>query len=225
MTLSTDTESPQQHDSTRDRMIQVAGELFAEKGFKDTTIRDICGAAEVNVAAVNYHFRDKEGLYREVLRRLYVESTARFPIPPPGWEDISAEQRLEAFILSMFRRLFDEGKPAWCMQLMAQEMSNPSPAMKDVIEEGIRPMFNVLLGIVRELVGDEVPDSVLRHAATSVVAQCIHYHHARPIITQLGHWSLETDEDRVKLSRQIAAFSLGGLANIRTVYGDGGAAQ
>ena len=48
MTLSTDTESPQ-HDSTRDRMIQVAGELFAEKGFKDTTIRDICGAAEVNV--------------------------------------------------------------------------------------------------------------------------------------------------------------------------------
>lgn len=224
MTLPTDTESPQ-HDSTRDRMIQAAGELFAEKGFKDTTIRDICGAAEVNVAAVNYHFRDKEGLYREVLRRMYVENAMKYPLHAQGLEEAPPEQRLEAFILSMLRRLFDEGKPAWCMQLMAQEMSNPSPAMKDVIEEGIRPMFNLLLGIVRELVGESVPDPVLRHAATSVVAQCIHYHHARPIITQLGHWCLHTDEDRVTLSRQIAAFSLGGLANIRAVYGDGGAAR
>jgi hypothetical protein len=54
-----------------------------------------------------------------------------------------------------------------------------------------------------------------------VVAQCIHYHHARPIITQLGHWNLNTDEERVVLSRQLTEFSLGGLARIRAVYGDG----
>jgi AcrR family transcriptional regulator len=210
-----------QHDSTRDRMVQVAGELFAEKGFKDTTIRDICSQAGVNVAAVNYHFRDKEGLYREVLRLMFVEGATKFPPLQGVNEDAAPEQKLEAFILSMLRRLFDEGKPAWKMKLMAQEMSNPSPAMQAVIEEGVRPMFNLLMGITREIVGETVPENVVKHAATSVVAQCIHYHHARPIITQLGHWDLSTDADRVVLSRQLTEFSLGGLSRIRTVYGVG----
>lgn len=209
------------HDSTRDRMIQAAGELFAEKGFKDTTIRDISSHAEVNVAAVNYHFRDKEGLYREVLRLIFIDKTMNVPLQFEGQEGATAEVRLEVFILSMFRRLFAEGRPAWRMKLMVQEMSNPSPAMKEVIEEGMRPMFNRLVGIVRELVGDSVPDLVLRHAATSVVAQCVHYYHARPIITQLGHWNLTTDDERVTLARQLTEFSLGGLARIRSVYGDG----
>lgn len=210
-----------QHDSTRDRMVQVAGELFAEKGFKETTIRDICSQAGVNVAAVNYHFRDKEGLYREVLRLMFIEGATKFPPLQGVHEDAPAEEKLEAFILSMLRRLFDEGKPAWKMKLMAQEMSNPSPAMQAVIEEGVRPMFNLLMGITRELVGAAVPENVVKHAATSVVAQCIHYHHARPIITQLGHWDLGSDAERVVLSRQLTEFSLGGLERIRSVYGKG----
>lgn len=209
------------HDSTRDRIVFAAGALFAENGFKDTTVRDICSHAEVNVAAVNYHFRDKEGLYREVLRLMFLDKSLPMLPPPEELEGATPEVRLEFFILSMFRRLFAEGRPAWRMKLMAQEMSNPSPAMKEVIEEGMRPMFERLLGIVRELVGEAVPDMVLRHAATSVVAQCIHYYHARPIITQLGHWNLNSDEERVVLSRQLTEFSLGGLARIRAVYGDG----
>lgn len=208
-------------DSTRNRIITVAGELFAEKGFKETTVRDICSLAGVNVAAVNYHFRDKEGLYREVLRLMFIEGATRFPPLQGASDDASPEEKLEAFILSMLRRLFDDGKPAWKMKLMAQEMSNPSPAMQAVIEEGVRPMFDLLMQITRAIVGPAVPEQVVKHAATSVVAQCIHYHHARPIITQLGHWDLNTDADRVVLSRQLTEFSLGGLARIREVYSTG----
>src|SRR6516225_8210096 len=53
---------------TRERVLKAAAQLFADRGFKKVTVRDICRAARANVAAVNYHFGDKGGLYREVLQ-------------------------------------------------------------------------------------------------------------------------------------------------------------
>ncbi len=53
---------------TRERLLRTGARLFAERGFKQVTVRDICRAARANVAAVNYHFGNKLGLYREVLQ-------------------------------------------------------------------------------------------------------------------------------------------------------------
>ena len=55
-------------DSTRSRLVEIAGEIFAERGFESATIKEITTGARVNVASVNYHFGDKLGLYSEVLR-------------------------------------------------------------------------------------------------------------------------------------------------------------
>src|SRR5207253_5288065 len=56
-------------DEPRDRLLNAAGEVFAEKGFKGGTVRAICLLANVNVAAVNYYFRDKERLYIEAVKQ------------------------------------------------------------------------------------------------------------------------------------------------------------
>src|SRR5580658_7522029 len=55
-------------DLTRDKLIDAAGTVFAERGYRSATIREICRRAGANVAAVNYTFGDKMGLYTEVLR-------------------------------------------------------------------------------------------------------------------------------------------------------------
>ena len=66
---------------TRQRLLHVAERLFAERGFRYVTVREICRAAGANVAAVNYHFGDKLGLYREIVQsaveRMRATSAAR----------------------------------------------------------------------------------------------------------------------------------------------------
>lgn len=55
---------------TATRIILAAESLFAEQGFTETTMRQITSAADVNLAAVNYHFRSKQGLVNAVCERL-----------------------------------------------------------------------------------------------------------------------------------------------------------
>lgn len=55
---------------TRDRILDAAETLFAEHGFAATSLRKITAAAEVNLAAVNYHFGSKEALVEAVFARL-----------------------------------------------------------------------------------------------------------------------------------------------------------
>src|SRR5712672_4433113 len=54
---------------TRDRILKTAERLFAERGFNGVSVRDLAGAANVNIASIGYHFRNKEGLLAEVYRR------------------------------------------------------------------------------------------------------------------------------------------------------------
>jgi AcrR family transcriptional regulator len=55
--------------STKDRILGAAEELFAQFGFAGTSLRQVTSRADVNIAAVNYHFGSKENLVNEVFRR------------------------------------------------------------------------------------------------------------------------------------------------------------
>jgi AcrR family transcriptional regulator len=57
------------NSDTRERILDVAERLFMENGYEATSMRTITSVAEVNLAAVNYHFGSKEALLREVFRR------------------------------------------------------------------------------------------------------------------------------------------------------------
>lgn len=64
------------HFSTKDRILSAAEELFAQHGFAGTSLRQLTTQADVNIAAVNYHFGSKENLVNEVFRRRMDEMTA-----------------------------------------------------------------------------------------------------------------------------------------------------
>src|SRR6476661_7884939 len=65
------------HFSTKDRILGAAEELFAQHGFAGTSLREVTSRADVNIAAVNYHFGSKDNLVNEVFRRRMDEMSAQ----------------------------------------------------------------------------------------------------------------------------------------------------
>ena len=63
--------------STKERLLSAAEQMFAEHGFAATSLRQLTASADVNIAAVNYHFGSKENLITEVFRRRFDELSER----------------------------------------------------------------------------------------------------------------------------------------------------
>lgn len=211
------------HADTRQRLLDAAGEIFAERGFHDATIREICQRAGANVAAVNYHFRDKEGLYSAVLKYAQDQAMARRPIDPAA---ASGDPRaaLHAFVRAFMLRIYDAGRHAWHGRLLAREMVEPTGALDVLVEQNIRPQAAVLQEIVGALLGPGATAEQVRACAVSIVGQCLYYHNCRPVIERLFP-DLRYDPPTIdRLAHHITEFSLGGVRAIAAGAGRGAAA-
>src|ERR1019366_8852678 len=122
-------------DLTRDKLIQAAGNVFAERGYRATTIREICRRAGANVAAVNYTFGDKMGLYTEVLRHS-VRAAQSAVLSAALDSNLSAEKIIRGVIRTRLMSMCKETQPDWVIRLVMHECSQPTAAMRRVVDEG-----------------------------------------------------------------------------------------
>jgi TetR/AcrR family transcriptional regulator, regulator of cefoperazone and chloramphenicol sensitivity len=205
--------------ATRQRLLEAAGEVFAEIGFRAATVRDICTKAGANVAAVNYHFGDKQGLYNAVFEYAHACAMDQHPVPT-AIAGSKPQERLQAFIGTFLRRILDDGRPAWHGKLMAREMVEQTGVLDILVGKGVRPQFEFLSATVRDLVGDLPPD-VLRRCGASVVSQCLFYFHARPVVTRLFPELRFDAAEITALTEHITAFSLAGLTAIAREHAAG----
>src|SRR4051794_20488688 len=137
-------------DSVRDRIVSAAGEIFAERGFDGTTVRDICQRAGANIAAVNYYFGDKQRLYVEAVVRAHRWRMEQARLP--DWSDNTpAETKLADFITTFIRRVRSGPEDTWHTKLMMREMAHPTAACAELVQSSIRPQFDMLLAILGEL--------------------------------------------------------------------------
>src|SRR5438067_5425823 len=210
---STPTES--ENLKTRQRLLEVAGMVFAEQGFKCATVREICKRAGANVAAINYHFGDKQGLYSETLRYWVRESLAKYPPNLGVDESATPEQKLHAYVRSFFWRIFDEGRPSWYGKLMAREMIEPTHALDVCASETMRPISEILRAIIRQIVPG-IGEDDLRRCACSVVGQIVFYHHCRAAIDKVFPGQCFTAHEIEKLAEHVTQFSLSALRSLRT---------
>jgi AcrR family transcriptional regulator len=196
---------------TRTRLLEAAACEFAEHGFHHATVRDICKRAEANVAAVNYHFGDKEGLYAATLQHWI--GIALTEHPPLGGvsPDAPAVDRLRGFIRGTLRRMLHTGAGGWHGQLMAREMVEPTAALDTLIATSIRPMVDLLHEIVRELAGPGLTEDEIRRCGMSVIGQCCFYRHSREVIGRLFGAEQYTESGIAAMADHIARFALAGL--------------
>lgn len=166
------------------RIIEAAGGVFAELGYEGATVRLITERAGVNVAAINYYFRDKAGLYEQVVAACHCSSQeAADACPWPG--AAPAEERLKFFIERMVRLSLTPERPKWHRVVMAREMISPTPALDRMVSENIRPERDQLLEALREMTGGRYSERELHLLGFSIVGQCLFYLQNGPLIDRL----------------------------------------
>ena len=192
-------------------LLAAAGEVFAEKGFAKATVRAICDRAGANVAAVNYYFRDKAGLYHEAIKHWSEISQQKYPPDLGLGAQPTPEQRLTAFIRSFLLRILDQSRPGWHGKLLTQEMVEPTAALDELVESVYRPMNERLRQIVRELGKGRLTPTDVRQCSRSILGQCLYYRHAGPVIARLDPDETFSPEDVERLAAHVTRFSLAAI--------------
>ena len=198
------------NDDTQDRLLQAAGELFAEKGFEGTTVREICQRAGAgNIAAVNYYFRDKERLYIEAVKSACLRQAEHFPFPdwPAG---TAPEIKLRDFIAVLLNRMQGHDSCPWARKLFLRELAHPTAACTEFVQRVVRPNAELLGRILADLL-PKVPEAKRRLIAFSIVGQCFFHRFAQPIVAQLVGEEELRSYDSTLLAEHITDFSFAAL--------------
>jgi AcrR family transcriptional regulator len=200
--------------TTRERLLDAAGEVFAEKGFHAASVREICERAGANLASVNYHFRSKEKLYEAVVLHTFDYAMEKFPVEVDREGLDSPEERLFVFIHRFLLRLLDRDRPGWHIKVLRREHAEPGPALRAVVRKIIRRNREQLLSILTDLIGAKADQERLQLCASSIAGQCLFYHRARPIVFP-SHGRVDYSSSGIeKLARHITDFSLAAIRNM-----------
>jgi TetR/AcrR family transcriptional regulator, regulator of cefoperazone and chloramphenicol sensitivity len=208
--------------STRERILEAAGEVFAENGFRHATVRDICEKANVNIAAVNYHFGDKEKLYYSVLKYWREIAFEKYPLNLQIDEQKTPEEHIRVFIRFLLFRILEEGRHSWFGKLVAREYVEPTKALDMLIEETIEPTFVFLSSVVRQILDEPASEKRVRFCCLSIVSQCLFFVYAKHVIKKLFHQDSFMTEEIESIAEHITAFSLEAVKSLgRQIEGEG----
>jgi len=200
---------------TRERIINAAGELFAERGFASATVRDICKKAETNVAAVNYHFSSKEHLFEETLKSVIKKQWEKFPPDMDQDKAKTPEEKLKTFISVFFKRKFDCTVPTWFGNLMISETFAFRQTIHQILKKNIEKNRSILGEIVREILGQNAPQQAVSASVMSIIGQIIIFmktHSEKHCFTSL----VEVSPDNIDYYiEHVYRFALGGVMEVK----------
>jgi len=203
--------------ATTTRLIAAASELFAERGFHGTKVRDIAERAGVNVAAGHYHYGSKKDLYLEVLREQFAR--IRRQIEASGTEiEAGGLARLTKGALRRLLRvrlqiMLDTmvGQTSHThAQLMMREMADPSEALPVIVREFITPLVEETRQIVAHLF-PELDRSQVERVTFSMAAQVHFYRTMRPVVLSLKGMRAYSPSFLDEVVDHVFEFSLGGM--------------
>jgi AcrR family transcriptional regulator len=207
-----------QNICTRERLLESACEVFAKKGYREATIADICERAGANIAAVNYHFGDKETLYIEAWRLAFHKSLEAYPPDGGISSDAPAEERFRGRIFAAMQR-FAHPKN-YEFEIMSKELTTPTGLLEEVMRESVEPLKREFARIVWELLGEHASEQQVQLCQMSVMAQCInlmvHQRHRKSFAEAGIKSDLMSDNLKIEMvADHIARFSLAGIREIR----------
>lgn len=176
-------------DPTKERILNEAEALFAQRGYYAVSVREITTAAECNLAAINYHFGNKENLYLEVFRARWVPRAGRvraYVRESLGAQDsvspkAVAQAMAEAFLMGP---LSDEERQRQ-HQLMFRELGQPTEAFELVAEQVLLPFFKGLAETLRSFMPEGLDEERLLLNVLSMFAVVLYFSLAQVAVTRI----------------------------------------
>ena len=202
--------------STREHLLETAGQVFSEKGFAGATGKEICERSGANAAAVVYHFGGMDNLYSAVLQEARNRLAPSEALATAVAQQTDPKAKLAAFIGLFVRVLSGPVTSTWAVRLMSREMISPTAIFDEMRNKEMRARAAILQSIVCELTGlsDDHP---------AVTRSCINIMAPFGILLLISPQRMEKTfpilsfgpESVDDLTRHMVQFALGGLAAIR----------
>lgn len=201
---------------TKRKLLEAAGEVFAELGFERGTIKDITTRAGVSVASVNYHFSDKYELYLEVVRMACEAGLKASSVITSSSRTVDARKLLHEYVSVFLGNLLDPERPAWYGAIVNREIRMPSALSDKLIDELFRPHTAALESLVERLVSRRLARSKQILLCDSILSQCVYFVNHQMILQRM-YPELPPPGQRIKeIADHITRFT---LAAIDGLYG------
>jgi len=196
----------------------AAGPIFAQKGFRGATVREICESANVNLASINYYFGDKRQLYIDTV--IYARQMRAQQVPEPERHpDTSAEEQLRGHIAMLLKRMVALQSAPWQVRLLMREVMQPTDACRKMVREYFWPFLQGLMVLIDEIVVHKLEPEERLRLAFSIVGQCMYYRFAGDVTSLvLTEESFDSGFDIEDLVEHVTNFSLGALLSVRAKY-------
>jgi len=204
-------------EKTRQKIVDTACEVFAQKGYRDAKVAEICRRAGVNVASVNYYFGDKASLYVTAWQQAMEKA-----IPPHSHQESSnlpPEERLRVLIRNSIQKILNKDESGFFTRMELMEMANPTGLIDKAFREFIEPRRMKLIQLIRDIIGPGASEETVLFCELSVVDQCRGYFLSRKQRFESLAQETLTPELAEKLADHITRFSLAGIKAIRDFEG------
>jgi TetR/AcrR family transcriptional regulator, regulator of cefoperazone and chloramphenicol sensitivity len=198
---------------TRQRLLSAASQVFAEKGFWETTNADICKIAKANIASINYHFRSKEELYIESWKHVYQQSIQIYP-PDGGVSPQSPLfERLHGRVLAVMQRIADP--QIYDHDIIHKEIACPTGLLTEIIEKTTEPTRRDMDLLIREMLGPSATEQQVQYCHINIFALCfsplLHIRHMRKIKNAPMPKHMTLDLDVHSFAAHTTRFILSGI--------------
>lgn len=190
----------------RSRLISSALRLFAEKGFKAASTREICEAAGVNLSAIRYYFGDKAGLYRAVFNRPIGETVCHANIA--GYLELPLAEALNSFFKEFLVPLKKSEEIRLVMKLYYREMLEPSECWQQEVDSEIKPQHEALVAVLKAHLHLPEIDVDVQRLAFAIIGMAAYFYVGQEVVYAISPSVLNSPAAIDALAERLAGYAV-----------------
>lgn len=197
---------------TRQQLLEVAGRVFAERGYMNATSKEICELANANIAAVNYHFGGKDGLYAAVLEEAHARLLSIDIVTEIMNNEASAADKLRVLLRKIVGQVANRDTGAWELRVLSREFMAPTPLADGMMRNQVVPKSTLVKGMIGEILGVPATHPAVGRSLVNVIGPCLFLLIVNPDWQKKIFPTLLTDTEA--LVDHMVTYALGGLQSI-----------